>query len=477
MSFTLENKVTAGFSVALLLTLIISAVSWRSNDQQSREADWVQHTQEVLARLEALLSSITDGETGQRGFIITGDETYLEPYQTYRVKADGEYQALLRLTANHPLQHARLTNLQPLLEARASEITKNIELRRQGFEVAAQAIRSGHGKALHDQIRYRIGEIEATERDLLMHREIDAKASAKLSRLLIVLRSLLAVGVIAVALVIIHRDIAGRNQVKEALVNANAQLQVATKQAQHADRIKSAFLASMSHELRTPLNSIIGFSGILFQELAGPLNTEQKKQLGMVRDSSRHLLALVNDILDISKIEANQLKVSPIPFPLTESIHKVVTLIMPLVEQKGLALHTQIAPDLGELVADPRRVEQILINVLNNAVKFTESGRITLSAERVADISPPGAAAPTPGVRLQVSDTGRGIRPEDITELFQPFHQVENGLTRSHDGTGLGLAISHRLLALMGGQIYAESTHGKGSVFTLMLPLNGRPLL
>jgi PAS domain S-box-containing protein len=250
-----------------------------------------------------------------------------------------------------------------------------------------------------------------------------------------------------------------------------AEMQEAVARAEAADRIKSAFLATMSHELRTPLNSIIGFTGILLQGLAGPLNPEQSKQLGMVRNSSRHLLELINDVLDISKIEANQLEMAALPFDLPESLARVVALIRPAAEKKGLELLVQVQPGLGRMTGDRRRVEQILLNLLNNAVKFTDHGKVTLTAEAVPDYHPATSAAAIPAVRLRVADTGLGIQPADLATLFQPFRQVDTGLARQHEGTGLGLAICRRLATLMGGEIFAVSEWSRGSEFTVILPL------
>ncbi len=243
--------------------------------------------------------------------------------------------------------------------------------------------------------------------------------------------------------------------------------------AEAADRIKSAFLATMSHELRTPLNSIIGFTVIFLQGLAGPLNPEQSKQLDMVRKSARHLLALVNDVLDISKIEAGQLEVARERFDVLRSVNKVLALIAPQIEAKRLTLRVQLAPGLGEAVSDERRFEQILLNLLSNAIKFTDHGAVTLTAESVADFKLPSTASGQAAIRLRVSDTGMGIKAEDLQLLFQPFRQVDSGLSRNHDGTGLGLAICRRLAQLMGGEIGAESEWGKGSTFTVTLPLEG----
>ena len=249
-------------------------------------------------------------------------------------------------------------------------------------------------------------------------------------------------------------------------------LSEAKHRAESADRLKSAFLATMSHELRTPLNSIIGFTGIVLQGLAGPLNAEQTKQLTMVRVSARHLLSLINDILDLSKIEAGQLEVSCEPFDLRASIDRVVSLVRPLAESKGLALNVLVAPDVGMAVNDQRRLEQILLNLLTNSVKFSERGEVALGVEMIPGPAAGADGSPVPQrLRVSVSDTGIGIKPEDLAALFQPFRQVDNTLTRAQEGTGLGLAICRRLAELMQGELHAESQWGRGSVFTLTIPV------
>jgi len=253
------------------------------------------------------------------------------------------------------------------------------------------------------------------------------------------------------------------SELEQRVAERTAELEIAREKAESADRLKSIFLATMSHELRTPLNSIIGFTGILRQELPGPLNAEQAKQLDMVRGSARHLLALINDVLDISKIEAGELDVSHDAFDVRSSVEEVMRLVTPEASRKGLSLSAAIGPDVGTIVSDQRRFEQILLNLVGNAVKFTERGEVAIECQ-----SRGGA------IITSVRDTGPGIRPADIPRLFQPFQQIESGLDRRHEGTGLGLSICRSLAGLLGGEVGVVSQWGSGSTFSFTVPATGK---
>lgn len=247
---------------------------------------------------------------------------------------------------------------------------------------------------------------------------------------------------------------------EQRVAERTAELEGAKIHAESADRLKSAFLATMSHELRTPLNSIIGFTGMLLMHLVGPLEPEQEKQLNMVQDSAHHLLDLINDILDISKIESGQFEITNDPYNLQESLKKSINIILPLFKKKGLSLDISISPQVGMMIGDRRRVEQIVLNLLSNALKFTDRGGVNLTSYVNDEM-----------VITAIKDTGIGIKPEQISSLFQPFKQLDSGITRLHEGTGLGLSICKRLVEMMGGKIWVESEWGAGSCFSFSLPL------
>jgi PAS domain S-box-containing protein len=268
------------------------------------------------------------------------------------------------------------------------------------------------------------------------------------------------------------QDFTEQKQAKEALRRANDELEARVKSRTHElldanerlkelDRLKSQFLANMSHELRTPLNSIIGFSALIHDGKVGPVSPQHKEYLGDVLSSANHLLQLINDVLDLSKIEAGRMELTPENVDLAELLTEVKQNLAPMVASKGLKFTVGIGAGLPVIHTDRLRLLQILLNLASNAVKFTASGEVDIGCETTADNQ----------LRISVTDTGAGIQRERMQLLFQPFSQVDGGLGRRHDGTGLGLYLAQRLVKLLGGEITAESEFGSGSKFTLMLPL------
>ncbi len=230
-----------------------------------------------------------------------------------------------------------------------------------------------------------------------------------------------------------------------------------------ASRMKSAFIANMSHELRTPLNAIIGFTGALLMKLPGPLTPDQDKQLNTIRTSARHLLSLINDILDVAKIEAGKVTLQVERINCQDLAAQTADTLRPLAAQKGLALSVELPGEPIMVESDKRALTQVMINLINNAIKFTDTGAIKVS---LAQAMVEGKLA----VRFSVADTGVGIKSEDQPKLFQAFSQLDATSTRDAEGAGLGLYLCQNLANLLGGALSFTSEYGKGSVFTLTLP-------
>jgi signal transduction histidine kinase len=226
-----------------------------------------------------------------------------------------------------------------------------------------------------------------------------------------------------------------------------------------ANRTKSEFLSNMSHELRTPLTGILGFSSILLEEIFGPLNPKQQEYIQGLYTCGKHLLELINDLLDLSKVEAGKEELNLEMLLVEEVCQACLSLFEEGCKQRGLQLSASVALDVTTCIADRRRLKQILVNLLSNAVKFTESGSVTLRVEQTEE-----------AIAFSVIDTGIGIAQADRETLFQPFKQLDSGLNRKYEGTGLGLALSRKLARLHGGDITLQSELGRGSCFTLHLP-------
>jgi signal transduction histidine kinase len=244
-----------------------------------------------------------------------------------------------------------------------------------------------------------------------------------------------------------------------------AQLAIATQRAQAANKAKSVFLANMSHELRTPLNAVIGYSELVAEDLESGDTRGSAADLAKIKNSAHHLLTLINEVLDLSRIEAGKIEIKPAPFDLPALLRGAIDVVKPVASKNGTELRLEIAGHIGRINADETRVRQCVLNLLSNAVKFTQAGAVSVELR-------PCRIGGAPGAAIAVRDTGAGISDSDLARLFQPFVQVDATKTRAHDGAGLGLVITRRLARAMGGDVVAKSELGKGSVFTLYLPLD-----
>jgi signal transduction histidine kinase len=259
-----------------------------------------------------------------------------------------------------------------------------------------------------------------------------------------------------------HVDVENRDELGGLAANVNRmndELRRLYMELEETSRHKSEFLASMSHELRTPLNAVIGFSEVLREEMFGPVNEKQAEYLDDIISSGNHLLSLINDVLDLSKVEAGQVELEVGPFSLREALERGVVMVREQAIEEGVQVELSAGPEVDVVEGDERRIKQVIFNLLSNAVKFTPTGgEVDVSAIRVNG-----------GVRVSVADTGPGIAPGDHERVFEEFQQTDAGLEQ-HEGTGLGLALSKRLVELHGGRIWLESELGRGSTFVFTLP-------
>ncbi len=266
----------------------------------------------------------------------------------------------------------------------------------------------------------------------------------------------------------LEKELTRRAKLLEERDELVALLQKANKQLKELDTLKSAFIANMSHELRTPMNAIIGYTDLLLDEVDGPLNEDQKVSLKKVAANSRHLLQLINDVLDISKIESGKIELRPGQIDLKELIDGIMVTFEPLIAKKGLSFTLNIESGAEKLYVDEDKAKQILINLISNAVKFTHQGGITMKA-RISERGKDRQGNPQ-FIEIAVSDTGIGIKREDLDKIFDKFAQADVSTTRQYEGTGLGLSIVRGLVALHKGMVWAESEVGKGSTFYVLLP-------
>jgi PAS domain S-box-containing protein len=302
-------------------------------------------------------------------------------------------------------------------------------------------VRDGSVKDLELRLRHPDGSLTDVAFNAAAHREDDGGPT----------------GVIATL-----RDAGASKRSREALQLRNRELEIQNERVQEASRMKSEFLANMSHELRTPLNSIIGFSDFLLTSADNGLSSEQREYLTDILNSGNHLLSLINDVLDLAKIESGKLEIHPAPFVLPQAVEEVCSSLRPQLQTFELDLQTDIDREIDWVILDGVRFKQILYNLLSNAVKFTPKGghiRVT--------VTPTGWAR----FRMSVQDTGIGIPAKDLARIFREFEQLDSGPDRLYAGTGLGLPVTQKIVNLLGGSINVQSEPGHGSTFTVHLPL------
>jgi two-component system CheB/CheR fusion protein len=610
------HKIAALLVGVVLLIMVVVVVLFWAFRQMEEAAEARKHTFLVLNSAENLLSALKDAETGQRGYLLTGDESFLDPYLTVRGSINNQLKKLRQLTLIHAA-HKHLDAMAPLVAAKLAELAHVIELRRNHNITAVLAVvGSGRGKQLMDSIRAEEKSFLQIEEGALAQNEAEFQSNMRFLFIVIIITSLLTLlfvlsfaffiyretqhrlknlvllqtehllkiqedtnkqlqqanitlqvseekltvtlnsigdavmatdveghvtllnplaeqltgwtqveatgrpveeifriineetrqpssnpvketlahGTIkgltnhilliardgsecaiddscasirnldgqVVGAVLVFRDVSTRREIENGLKKAHEELTELAAELKRTAQVKSEFLANMSHELRTPLNSINGFSEVLYDETFGPLNEKQKKYVNNVLTSGKHLLLLINQILDMAKVEAGKMTLDLSCLPMKSLLNDISMLVADMISKKKLHMFLEIAEDLPDIEADELKVKEIIYNLLSNAAKFTpEGGKIGLRAKK-ADAE----------IEVVVWDMGVGIAPENMEKIFEGFFRVDTPYSWVTEGTGLGLPLSKKLVELHGGKLSVESDGlNKGTAVRFTLPI------
>ncbi len=445
------------FAGAMILSaVVISSISWWKLNASISERSKIRT---LILSWEQLGSTLRDAETGQRGFLLTGDDAYLAPFTAAEKALPGQFQLLERREIEWEDEYgpAELLELRQTADRKIDELRETITVfKRENLQAAIEMVKSGKGKQIMDDIR-----AELNLRLDQLHKGLEVQSAIMQRDLLWTFYS-----VAGTALASFLAGFLAWRLLRESEVQARREERLAAekRRAEQADREKSIFLATMSHEIRTPMNAILGFGELLAADAKA--DKEKRYAQSIVR-SGHSLLQIINDILDLSKIEAGMMDIHPEPTDLRELASFVQQLFTTQAVSRGLEMRVEFQEDLpSSLMVDSTRLRQILINLAGNAFKFTEQGHVLL---RFSGHRETGARSQLRLI-IEVSDTGVGIPPEQMTEIFKPFVQAKVRREMEHRGTGLGLAIVKRLVRLMSGNVSVQSELGKGSTFRLDFP-------
>ncbi len=483
---SVHRKLLAAFLAIVGLLVAFGAVGVSELGRVTREAEDLVKLQRKIAAYRQIQHDTTLQLYSVASALLVPDERTLE--STLRQLGQFGYD-LDRLQFVAPEEVEILARVRADYESFTAVVGEVIELIRKGKTTEAREIQTGKAGPLAERLERLTNElVNKAEADMVAGIDESQERFAASRRLVIgfaVGSILLAVALgYAISWSIISPvramdarfnelaagdfskriDVSNRDELGELASNLNrtsAELGRLYQQVETANKHKSEFLANMSHELRTPLNAIIGFSEVMIERLFGEINEKQAEYLNDIHASGKHLLSLINEILDLSKIEAGRMELETSTFDLAGAVADALTLIRERAQRHGILLGQQVDSNLGEIVADERKFKQVLLNLLSNAVKFTpDGGRIDVTARRAED-----------SALIAVRDSGIGIAPEDQAAVFEEFRQVGLDSTRKQEGTGLGLALTKKFVELHGGRIWLESEPGKGSTFTFTIPV------
>ena len=450
---TFSSKAIA--ACALMILLGIGVLSYWSTVRDEADRGWVTHTHVVLEKLQAVLIDITQAETGQRGYILTGEEKYVEPYRAGLDRVHRDIAEVRKLTADNRGQLEAIEGLKPQVDAMLAGLSGKMEIRRRvGLMGAAEAVTKGNTEELMNGIRERIDEMRSTEERLLKIRLETTAAGTRKMKTVIVLGNILAILILSVAGLVIRREATKRDLAEKALQQVNQHLERRTEELSDTNSELESFSYSVAHDLRAPLRQIAGYSNVVIQDFGPGLDAEARRYLEKVEEGARKMGRLVDDLLSLSKIGRQELALQATP--LDSILRQVVDDLAP--ECSGREVEWQIG-GLFSAECDAGLMKQVFVNLLSNAVKYTgkreraviQVGQMMQNDQRV----------------IFVRDNGVGFEMQYVGKLFGVFQRLHKA--RDFEGTGVGLAIVQRIIRKHGGRIWADAKVDEGATFFFTL--------
>ena len=463
---TFKSKIIAGFGAGLCVLILVCVLSYRSLAQNVDDIRWVTHTHIVLEKLDAVQGGVTDAETGQRGYIITGQQAYLDPYNDALNHVDQNLKDLRALTADSAVQQHNLDLLEPMVATRLKQLQEFIDIRNSaGMDAAAGALREGSGMSTMDQIRAQIRKIRFEEDRLLKERSEETETSSRKTRAVIVAGDILALSFLFLAGIVVRQEIERRKRAEDGVraLNADLERRVIERTAQLDERAKDLarsnselqqFAYVASHDLQEPLRMISSFTQLLAKRYKDKLDDDARDFINYAVDGATRMQTLISDLLSYSRVGTQG---KPLERTLCgEVFGRALQNLKVAIEESGTMITTGTLP---AVLADPQQMCQLFQNLIANAIKF-----------RGKDVPIVHVSAVRNGEdwKISVRDNGIGIAPEHADRIFVIFQRLH---TRTeYPGTGIGLAVCKKIVERHGGRIWVESSFGMGSTFCFTVP-------
>jgi len=464
---TFKNKITIGFGAALTILILVSVVSFMSLSQNGNDRAWVTHTYVVLEKLDAVLTNLIDAETGQRGYIITGEVSYLEPYNNARAHVYQNLAELRTLTADNTNQQRALDLLEPATATMLSTLQERIDIRdREGLAAAAELVRTGSAKLHMDEIRALIAGMRLEENGLLKSRSEEADASLRKIRIVIVVGEILGFAFLSMAGAIVGQEMRRRTRAEREIRELNTDLErrVAERTAELDERAKELarsnselqqFAYVASHDLQEPLRMVASFTQLLAKRYKDKLDDDAREFINFAVDGATRMQTLISDLLTYARVGTQGKSLAPTD---CETLfNRVVESLKFVIEDSGAVISRDPLP---MVMADAQQLGQLFQNLLTNAIKFRgkEPPSIKISVEK--DRS---------DWKISVRDNGIGISQEHADRIFVIFQRLHT--KTEYPGTGIGLAICKKIVERHGGRIWVEPSTGEGSTFCFTIPV------